>query len=89
MSNKKRMFQILDEMNVSDTENDTALVGVCNQITNVQRTKQGGLITIGVPAEVVNKAMDKVLNGGNDVAIILLAIDMKEYRRRESKKTKV
>jgi hypothetical protein len=44
---------------------------------NVQRMKQGGLITVGVPPDVLNRAMDTFTRGNDDTAIILLAIDMK------------
>lgn len=73
---QKRLFQILDEMNVNDSNNRTATVGLCNSFISADKVKQGGIVTMGVPEEVV---MDLFL--GNKKIPILLIIDKKEYDR--------
>jgi hypothetical protein len=74
----KRMFQILDEMNVSDVDNNTATVGICNQLVEAKTAKGGGHVTIGVPAAVVTGLLfDK-----NKIPILLI-IDKAEYERVE------
>ncbi|HEX2683616.1 MAG TPA: hypothetical protein VHL77_06775 [Ferruginibacter sp.] len=55
---KKRMFQILDEMNVADGKNGTATLGLCPHLVSANTVKQGGHITMGVPAELIHAAMD-------------------------------
>lgn len=71
---KKRMFQILDEMNVADGDNGTAHLGVCNQVVSVEKTKGGCLVAMGAPEDVLYKvAID------NKSIAILLIIDKAEY----------
>jgi hypothetical protein len=73
------MFEILDEMNVNDTNNKTTTVGVCPDLVSAQKTKHGGHVTMGVPAEIV---MD-LLTDKNKKAI-LLVVDLTEYERIKS-----
>jgi hypothetical protein len=70
----KRLFQILDELNVKDIEGGTSFVGVNNAFVGAQKAKGGGHVTMGVPESVV---MDLLLN--KDKIPILLIIDTKEY----------
>jgi hypothetical protein len=77
---KKRVFQILDEMNVNDEANKTATVGLCNQLVEAKTSKGGGHVTMGVPAEVVQQLLF-----GERVAI-LLVLDKKEYDRIDQNK---
>lgn len=72
----KRLFQILDEMNVKDTEKGTALVGVNNAFVGAQKAKGGGHVTMGVPESVI---MDLLFNK-NKIPILLI-IDKEEYDR--------
>lgn len=72
--NKKRMFQILDEMNVADGENGTAHVAVRNQLVGAQKAKGGCHITIGAPEDYLYKLMTD-----NNCIPILLIIDKAEY----------
>lgn len=74
--NKKRVFQILDEINVADEKNKTSNVGICNALVEARKTKQGGHVTMGVPENVL---MDLVFNKG--VYPILLIINEAEYER--------
>jgi hypothetical protein len=75
---KKRLFQILDEMNVNDDKNKTETVGVCPDFIELKQTKQGGIVTMGIP---VSESM-KVFTG--EKKPVLLLIDMKEYNRIEN-----
>lgn len=72
---KKRLFQILDEMNVSDTTNKTTLVAVCPNLVSADYGAkiQGTKITMGVPGNVVFDIET------NKTIPILLLIDKEEY----------
>jgi hypothetical protein len=72
----KRLFQILDEMNIKDGEQNTATVGVINHFVSAQKAKGGGHVTMGVPENVV---MDLVFN--KTKLPILLIIDLDEYEK--------
>lgn len=72
----KRLFQILDEMNVKDDEGETAFVGVNNAFVGAQKARGGGHVTMGVPESVI---MDLLFNK-NKIPILLI-IDMEEYDR--------
>lgn len=74
----KRLFQILDEMNVNDDVNKTATVGCCYDMVESKTAKGGGIVTIGVPAE----AITRIFLGECQPFLILL--DKKEYHRLES-----
>lgn len=70
-----RVFEILDKMNISDTEKATATLGVCKEVISVNRKGHNGEITIGVPGVVI----DDVVIHNKDVRFILLIVDGKEY----------
>ena len=72
---KKRLFQILDEMNVADTTNKTTLVGVCPNLVSADyiAKMQGTKITMGVPGNMVLDIQTK-----NTIPILVL-IDKNEY----------
>lgn len=73
---KKRMFQVLDEMNAADAENNTAHVAICNHLVSARTVKGGGHVTMGVPAEyILRLATDK-----NCIAL-LLVVDKAEYEK--------
>lgn len=72
----KRLFQILDEMNVADEAGKTSFVGVNNAFVGAQKAKGGGHVTMGVPESVI---MDLFLNK-NKIPILLI-IDKDEYDR--------
>lgn len=72
----KRMFQILDELNVADSENKTGSVIVCSDLVSANTAKGGGHVTIGVPAEIIAR-----LATDNNARAILLIVDYKEYDR--------
>lgn len=73
---KKRLFQILDEMNVADGENNTGHVAISNSLVSATTAKGGGHITMGVPAEYIHRLMVD-----ENCIPLLLVIDKKEYEK--------
>lgn len=72
----KRLFQVLDEMNVLDTEDKSDRVGVCNVVESINYNhKKGTTVAIGVPGNVVSD-----ITTGKRIPILLM-IDAKEYER--------
>lgn len=71
----KRLFQILDEMNVNDDVNKTATCGCCFDMVSADTVKAGGVVKMGVPAE----AITRIFLGECQPFLILL--DKKEYHR--------
>lgn len=72
----KRMFQILDEMNVADGEKGTDNVAVSNHLVRVDKAKGGAHIVMGVPEKYLYDIMSD-----NNKSVILLVIDKKEYEK--------
>lgn len=75
---EKRMFQILDEMNLDDEKNKTGNVAICNAFVSANKVKAGGHVTMGVPESVL---MDLVFNKGNKIPILII-IDKAEYDKK-------
>lgn len=48
---KKRLFEVLDDMNVLDSENGTRLVEVSSNFIACKTIKQGGKFEMGVPQQ--------------------------------------
>lgn len=73
---KKRLFQILDEMNVPDTANKTTLVAVCPNLVSADYSYklQGTKVTMGVPGNVA-------LELENETIPILVLVNKSEYDR--------
>jgi hypothetical protein len=80
MEVKKRLFQVLDEMNVHDIENNSALIGICPDFISADTFKGGCKITMGAPLGTVNEIMN-----GKYMPVLLL-IDKEEYFKRNPKK---
>lgn len=75
---KKRLFQVLDDMNVEDSENGTQLVSVCGSFISADKVKQGTKVAMGADGSAIIEIMnDKVIP-------ILLLIDKEEYNKRMS-----
>lgn len=70
---KKRLFQVLDEMNVSDIENGTKLVSVSSNFISADKIKQGSKIAMGSDDSAVMELMT------NKVIPVLLLIDKEAY----------
>lgn len=77
MSNK-RLFQVLDEMNVNDEKNKTATCACCFDLVEAKTAKGGAHIVMGVPTDALHKIML------NEYKPMLVLLDMKEYRRIEA-----
>lgn len=75
--NKKRLFQVLDEMNVNDDANKTETCACCFDLVGANKVKAGGHVTMGVPTE----AVLKLLLG--EYMPMLVLLDKKEYHRLE------
>jgi ATP-dependent 26S proteasome regulatory subunit len=73
---KKRLFEIIDEMNVSDIENDTQYVAVSSNFISADKIKQGARICMGAPESVI---MDII---SRKYIPVLLLIDSEEYSKR-------
>ena len=77
--NKKRLFKILDEMNISDVENNTANVAVCPNLVGADYSAKlkGTKITMGTPGNIVfDLQTDKIIP-------VLLLVNRDEYERLE------
>lgn len=74
----KRLFQVLDEMNLLDEKNNTAHVGVCNSFLGGTDGKNGSRIYIGAPQGTLTQCYS-----GQKIPILLL-IDKKEYEKHSN-----
>lgn len=71
----KRLFEILDQMNVADGENGTRMVALSNTFISGNKVKLGSHITMGADEEaILDIASGKVMP-------ILLLINTQEYER--------
>lgn len=73
---KRRLFQVLDEMNVEDIEKGTRLVEVSSNLISANTIKQGGKVTMGVPQQSI---MDLSLD--NKIPVLLM-VNKDEYFKR-------
>lgn len=73
----KRLFQVIDEMNVNDGVNKTATCACCFDMVEAKTAKGGAHVIMGVPAEALHKLML------NEYKPMLVLLDMKEYNRLE------
>ena len=72
----KRLFEVLDEMNVEDAKKGTRLVSVSSNFISANKIKQGAKIEMGVPEDILFQlASDKVI-------AVLLIVDKEEYFKR-------
>lgn len=69
------MFEVLDKMNLADTETGSATVGIYNEIIAVDKFTSHGKVTVGVSAET---AQELALNQNNKRAILVI-VDMNAY----------
>jgi len=74
---KKRMFQILDELNLLDEQGGSENVGVYNQVVSVNQYTNHGHVTIGVSPQT---AQELALNTKNKRAILII-VDMDAYNK--------
>lgn len=75
---KKRLFEVLDEMNIEDGINKTSLVAVSPNFISADKVKGGTKVSMGAEDYVINDLLtDKSMP-------ILLIIDKKEYFKRSN-----
>lgn len=74
---KKRLFQILDEMNQHDAEHNTKLVRVSPHLISAEKVKQGSKISMGAEGNCLGE-----LFNGNKIPLLVL-VDREEYYKRE------
>lgn len=77
---EKRLFQVLDEMNVHDIENGTRLISLHPDLVSADKCKQGTRVTMGAHE---GAALD-ILNG--KLMPVLMLVDKEEYFKRNPKK---
>lgn len=73
---KKRLFQILDDINVLDGERLTRKVAISNSFVSGQKVKAGATITIGADEQCLHDLMN------NKAIAILVVVDKEEYFKR-------
>jgi len=74
----KRIFQILDEMNQSDSDNDTSTVAVSNILLGVDKVKQGCKISMGAEEKYLYNIAD-----GSKIPLLIL-VDKEAYNKQKS-----
>lgn len=73
---KKRLFQVIDDMNVHDAEKNTRFVEVSSNFIAANKIKQGGKIELGITEQTL---MDLL----HETRIpVLLTVDKAEYNKR-------
>lgn len=72
---KKRLFQILDEINVDDAKNSTRNIAVSNGFVRMDKTKEGCQVTMASDS----RAMADLLT--NEAIPVLLIINKEEYNK--------
>lgn len=73
----KRMFEILDEMNLDDVKDNTRLVRISNSLISAAKIKQGAKISIGVEEKVLYDLMNE------KIIPVLILVDKEEYFKRK------
>lgn len=76
----KRLFQVLDDMNVIDIQNKTEMVVLCPSVTEMKHVKKGTLVTIGVAEGVIN--INDQMSDNPSKRITLMIVDAEEYEKR-------
>jgi len=71
---KKRLFQILDEMNQIDADNNSRLLAVSSNFISADKVKQGTKICMGADEQGIIDIMN------DDVVPILLLVNKKKYQ---------
>lgn len=74
---KKRLFQVLDEMNQEDEANKTQMVAISNSFISADKVKGGAKIAMGAPEEMLYEIMNY-----KKIPLLIL-IDKEEYFKRK------
>lgn len=72
----KRLFEILDEMNLDDVKDNTRLVAISNTLISADKVKQGAKISMGADEQVLYDLLNE------KVIPILILVDKGEYFKR-------
>lgn len=75
---QKRMFEILDEMNLEDTDKGTRLVSISTSFISADKVKQGAKISIGADEQALYDLMN------DKVVPLLVLVDKEEYFKRRA-----
>lgn len=81
----KRLFQVLDEMNVHDTEQGTQWITLHPDVMNAQLVQKGKgcKVTVGVPVERFSpNDLYDISNGVGTKRVVLMIVDGKEFDKR-------
>ena len=73
---KKRLFQVLDDMNQADIENGTEILAVSSNFISIDKVKAGAKLCMGVPEKAIYDMMD------DKFMPILIIVDREEYTKR-------
>ena len=73
---KKRMFEILDEMNLDDVKNNTRMVAISNTFISADKVKQGAKVCIGTDEQSLYDIMN------DKVVVLMICVDKDEYFKR-------
>jgi hypothetical protein len=73
----KRLFQVLDEMNLDDTNNGTRLVSIGTSLISADKVKAGTKVTMGGDDQVFTDLMT------GKCTAFLVVVDRKEYEKRQ------
>lgn len=73
----KRMFQILDDMNLQDVEKKTSMVEIATTFLSGSKVKHGAQITMGAPESTLHDIMN------DDKIPILILVHKNEYFKRK------
>lgn len=73
---KRRMFEVLDELNKEDSINDTRAVEVGIDFLRAKKVKAGAEIVMGMP----ESSLHDIASG--DKILLLLLVDKQEYFKR-------
>ena len=76
----KRLFEILDQMNIQDTENGTMNIQLCPNFVSADYSKKinGTKVTMGIPGNIVfDLETDKLIP-------VLLLVNREEYDKLQS-----
>lgn len=79
---KKRMFQVLDEMNVHDIEHKTRFVTLHPEIIQLQHTKSGTKVTMGVPKGIID--INNQMSDNPKKRLVLMIVDGDAFDRRNT-----
>jgi len=74
---EKRMFQILDEMNLDDVKNNTRHVVLSNTFISADQVKEGAKISMGADFRALSDLMTE------KVIPVLILVDKEEYFKRK------